>query len=192
MGIRNYIRDIYWQAKEPFLRNSQYLLADLGSCQEIIFVCKGNICRSPFAEAYAMNLVRTMKIEKINVTSGGLCVHGPTTPPNEALEAAETFGISLANHRSRPTPMATNPNSSLFIAMEWAHIVSIQGQDNWNAKQRVYPLASFDPSAFMLNGFDRFNINDPYGKPLVEFIKCYERITNSVKSLLLSIQNLNF
>ncbi len=74
-------------------RRSQRVLAHAG---RVIFLCWGNICRSPFAEGYA----RRVWPSRIDVVSRGLHHQRGRISPGEAIEAARGFGIDLDEHRS--------------------------------------------------------------------------------------------
>lgn len=63
----------------------------------ILFVCHGNVCRSPLAEVV---FKRTIEGKKHQVQSAGFT--GPGRPAAKKVrEFAETHGYDLSNHRSR-------------------------------------------------------------------------------------------
>src|ERR1700680_2486438 len=67
--------------------------------QSVLFVCHGNICRSPFAAAAFLRSCASEIASGINVTSAGFI--GPERPsPSSALIAAAKFGVDLSAHRS--------------------------------------------------------------------------------------------
>ena len=66
--------------------------------RKIVFVCKGNICRSAFAE----HLMRAeSKNRSISIESGGLNVDPTTKPPNEAVATATNLGVDLDGHSQK-------------------------------------------------------------------------------------------
>jgi protein-tyrosine-phosphatase len=71
------------------------------SARNIVFVCFGNIMRSPMAEALLRDATASTGLTGLQISSAGLhAVPGKVAHP-WALEAAEELGVSLANHRAK-------------------------------------------------------------------------------------------
>jgi len=68
----------------------------LQSARKVIFLCWGNICRSPFAEVYA----RQVWPAEVEVHSRGLHYKRGRTSPRNAIDAARQLDVSLDEHRS--------------------------------------------------------------------------------------------
>jgi protein-tyrosine-phosphatase/predicted ATP-grasp superfamily ATP-dependent carboligase len=68
----------------------------LSRANRVIFLCWGNICRSPFAASYA----RKVWPARIDVLSRGLHHQQSRISPAEAIEAARSFEVALDDHRS--------------------------------------------------------------------------------------------
>ena len=66
--------------------------------KKIIFICKGNVCRSAFAE-YSMK--KLTKGTQITVQSCGLKVNQGKNPPQEAIEIANKYSCDLSMHISK-------------------------------------------------------------------------------------------
>src|SRR5208337_852450 len=64
--------------------------------KNVLFVCKGNICRSPFAQYFLLSLVGNSK----KVMSCGYFPQSGRPSPREAIKAAQEWGIELKGHRS--------------------------------------------------------------------------------------------
>jgi protein-tyrosine phosphatase len=69
----------------------------------VLFVCMGNICRSPTAEGVFRHIVNEAGLsEKIDVDSAGTHAYHIGNPPDSrAMQAAERRGFSLAGLRAR-------------------------------------------------------------------------------------------
>lgn len=69
----------------------------------VLFVCMGNICRSPTAEGVFRHLVRQEKLEDMILTdsAGTHAYHVGNPPDNRALVAGERRGIELHDLRAR-------------------------------------------------------------------------------------------
>ena len=78
-----------------FARSRQPLRLIPYEGQEIIFVCKGNICRSPFAEAIARR-------SGIQALSTGLNARSGAPASEKAIQAAAAYQVDLNKHRARP------------------------------------------------------------------------------------------
>lgn len=138
----------------------------------VLFVCLGNICRSP----YAARVLSARVGAAVRVESSGYLGPG-RAPPSEALEVARAFGIDHADHVSRRTTREM---------LEAADAVFIF--DRFNLKNvRDAPGARLD-RVFWLGDFDREwvgkrAIADPWGKPLDQYRAAFERIGRCVEEV---------
>lgn len=148
---------------------------DVSLTRRIIFVCKGNVCRSPFAE----HLFRSFGPDgKILVKSCGLKVDQSASSPNEAIHAARSFGINLSGHRARRMDLTEMDQIDLIVPMEY-HQYRELIQLSPAIKEKVYLMREFIP--FPTNMF--CNIDDPYGCNQQEYYKCYLLIQAAVFNL---------
>jgi protein-tyrosine phosphatase len=71
--------------------------------RSVLFVCAGNICRSPIAEGAFRRLVEARPaLAGIDVGSAGtIAYHGQGAAPDAIAAARDEFGIDLTRHRSR-------------------------------------------------------------------------------------------
>jgi protein-tyrosine-phosphatase len=142
----------------------------------ILFVCLGNVCRSPYAERLAAKEARV----SLEVDSAGFI--GPGLPPPEhAISAARATGVEHADHRSETlTPDLLEGADAVFLF------------DRHNARRlrrapgikpdRVFWLGDFDPE-----WEGRRAIPDPWGKPLEDFQRTFWRIRRCVDEMLRSV-----
>lgn len=153
--------------------------------QSILFICKGNICRSPFAEHIAGKQLNYSNL--CNFYSAGIFVGEPETPTPEAVLSADNFGIDLRQHRAKPVNYLLMDSYDMIVTME-----------TWQYKQmkklflefadKIYLLPLFDRgTAYSMNLFNKYNIQDPYGKNILEFKRCFERIEKCTSILLRKI-----
>src|SRR5262249_44084141 len=77
-------------------RDAERARRAVGEARHVLFVCKGNTCRSPFAAAYA----RTA-LPAVTATSTGYFPRAGRPCPAEAVTAAREIGVDLNGHRSR-------------------------------------------------------------------------------------------
>lgn len=154
--------------------------------RSVLFVCKGNICRSPFAEHVARKLFHDLvgdAKQSIAFQSAGLHVTVPKAPQKTAIVVAHRFGVSLEEHRSQPISQELVAASDVIVAMEgWQY-------DELRSRFKVYKdkiclLSLFFRDAPSRFGYDAFNIRDPYGGSQNTFEECFEKIERAVKVLL--------
>lgn len=112
--IKGYLRDAFWQIYGKTLRNPP----TPKSPKTITFICKGNICRSPFAQYIAEQISMHSEQPEYRFLSAGIEVKPSTPPPKAAVEAAAKFGISMENHRSCPFDREMMRHSEMVFAME--------------------------------------------------------------------------
>ena len=67
---------------------------------KVLFVCAGNLCRSPFAEGLARRLATERGLD-IEFESAGEIAYEGSRCPHDALAAATKHGVDLTDHRAR-------------------------------------------------------------------------------------------
>jgi protein-tyrosine phosphatase len=143
----------------------------------ILFVCSGNTCRSPMAEA----LCKRMLAERLGISpdklgeagyevlSAGVGAVGGIPASANAIEAVRRAGADLACHRSRPiTPDLIRQADRIWTMC----------QHHSDAVLRLVPEARskverLDP---------RQDIQDPAGSDIGEYVQCLERIRTALEA----------
>lgn len=153
--------------------------------KKILFVCMGNICRSPAAEGVMKSLVNKngMK-DKIYVDSAGtIDYHAGETPDLRMIEAASERGYEL-NHRARQITKSDLENFDYIITMDGQIHRSVQRLDT----QKKYQHKIFKMTDF-LTELKADEIPDPYYGRKEDFEYSLDLIEDAVKGLLKHIQN---
>jgi protein-tyrosine phosphatase len=92
---------------------------------KILFVCDGNICRSPMAEALLRQTLADKRIEWAEVSSGGL-VASPSGVAHAQLRRVLGSAYRLVENRpSKPLTQELVRGSDLILAMEDRHLYQI-------------------------------------------------------------------
>lgn len=87
--------------------------------ETLLFVCTGNICRSPMAAAIATSLLDQRRAPVAVSSAGLLAPDQPTTREAEAVMRRRR--LDLSGHRSRPLEAALQPTPDLIVAMAREH-----------------------------------------------------------------------
>ena len=172
-GILVALRDAVDRGLHPWRRNRARQRIHATSPQSFLFVCLGNICRSPYAE----HVLRARGGPSLGVESAGFIKPG-RRPPEEALAVAGARGIEHGGHRSRVLdPALLEAPDAVFVF------------DRYNARDvrrtpgvrldRIYWLGDFDPE-----WAGKRAIADPWGKPREEFERAFARIERCVDEVL--------
>jgi protein-tyrosine phosphatase len=153
------------------------MIVSPANIRNILFVCAGNICRSPMAEWQLKALLRENPIPGMQVGSAGLIALPDNAASFNAVRVARENSISLEEHRARLINTELIDNADLVLVME-----SHQGHE----LIANHPQAS--EKIFLLRHFARYGsrergISDPYGRNLEAYRFCFEDIKECVESL---------
>jgi protein-tyrosine phosphatase len=139
--------------------------------RSVAFVCKGNLCRSPFGAAL---LARARPA--LHVTSYGLDAMDdcPAEPAGQSL--AREYGVDLDGHRTRRLDDDVVREVDLLLVMEAWQARAIERR--WPAaRDRVRLLGDFLPAP-------PFGIEDPWGQPEPVWRSAYRRIEVSIARMV--------
>jgi protein-tyrosine-phosphatase len=67
---------------------------------KVLFVCAGNICRSPFAEGLARRLAAERGLDVEFASAGEIALDGDRCP-RDAVAVAKEYGVDLSSHTAR-------------------------------------------------------------------------------------------
>lgn len=121
----------------------------------ILFLCTGNICRSPMAEAYARHLVKTKGPAGLLVGSAGTWASGQDSMQARAIAALGRRKVEAHKHRSQALSKALVEAADLILVMAKAHTAEAIAEFP-SAKGKIHLLREFA-------GFSDIEVKDPYG-----------------------------
>ena len=124
----------------------------------VLFVCMGNICRSPTAEGVFRRLVRSAGMEnEIHIDSAGTHDYHVGDPPDRrAQQAASQRGYDLASLRGRQVSPADFARYDYILAMDFDNLANLQRICPEQYASKVYLLMEFSEK------FDAREVPDPY------------------------------
>ena len=175
---RTWLRDAWWWIRGRWIARPVVPEAP----RRLLFVCKGNICRSPFAARLAGLRLAGSAAGPVECRSAGFRVSRETKSPPQAVEACRRFGVSLDDHVSVALDEELMRSSDAVVVMEAAHHALLVRQYP-GYRDRVLLLPLFAPATSGIGGHARYNITDPYGRPVRDFEACYQRIDGALDGL---------
>ena len=126
----------------------------------LLFVCMGNICRSPTAEGVMRRLLREQRLEDaVEVDSagtGGWHVGDP--PDTRATAAARARGITLEG-AARTVRARDFEDFDLILAADRRNLRDLRAAAPEDARARIHLLREFDPDS---DGAPDLDVPDPY------------------------------
>ncbi len=145
--------------------------------RNILFICTGNICRSPFAEGLLVKLVHQKGLPGIKVDSAGLIALPGNPVTTMAQRVASEHSVDLSDHGAKSVSKELLEWCDLVLVMEKSHEESL--------------LVSFPEALgkvlllrhFARQGSRRRGIADPYGLQYEAYRFCYLDIQEAIVGL---------
>lgn len=91
---------------------------------KILFVCTGNTCRSPLAEAAARKLAAEKGLKDVTFASAGIGAYGGAAASEGAMLVALERGLDLSSHKAQPLTPELVGGSDLILCMSEHHVAS--------------------------------------------------------------------
>ena len=162
-----YLRNSYLYRKYQFYKCRR----TLGLSHHILFVCYGNICRSPFSEFYARDIFPN----NVTISSCGLHDNVNRKSPDIAIKAALELNVDLIGHRSVQVTEDMVNKADIIFTFDDLHHDQLIKKYPW-IKKYTFMISSLNMSLPR-------TIYDPYDGKYSDFINIYETIKISLKTL---------
>lgn len=134
-------------------------ISENGNVVRVLFVCLGNICRSPLAEGVFRGLVREAGLDHVfEIDSAGTSdYHEGDLADPRTIEVARRRGIELTS-RSRPVTEADVERFDYLVVMDASNLRDVRRlADSIRPDARIHRLREFDPEAA-----GDLDVPDPY------------------------------
>lgn len=148
----------------------------------VLFVCLGNICRSPTAEGVFRHLVEQRGLsDKISIDSAGTHAYHIGEPPDSRAQAeARRRGIDIGSLRGRQAKAEDFLSFDYVLAMDASNFSNLQKICPQGHAQRLSLFLDFAPE------LNRREVPDPYYDD--GFSAVYDMIEAAAQGLLADIQ----
>lgn len=151
---------------------------------KILFVCLGNICRSPLAEAIFNHKLRNLNLhhQVLADSCGTGNYHIGDQPDPRTIKTAENNGIEIW-HQARQLSTADFTEFDYLFAMDQQNlkgILRLNGADQYT--NRIKLVREFDPQGYG-------DVPDPYYGTMLDFQYVYDMLDRTLEALIESIKS---
>ena len=138
----------------------------------ILFVCTGNICRSPMAEALLKRILAREGLTGYVVRSAGVWAANGRPASPYAIQVMAKRGMDISRHRAHSLTRADVEEADLILAMASEHVEVIETL-----------LPQYRPKIHLLSEMAgrHDDIADPGGGPLYEYLQCADELEDLIE-----------
>jgi protein-tyrosine phosphatase len=152
---------------------------------KILFVCYGNICRSPTAEGVFLHwLKREAPTLQIMVDSAGTSDYHTGAPPDSRSQAAALRrGIDLSGLRARQVTVQDFRHFDFILAMDGDNLAALKSRRPKDATAQLKLFLEFAPDT------REIDVPDPYYGDAAGFERVLDLTTAASQGLIAFLQN---
>lgn len=151
----------------------------------VLFVCTGNICRSPTAEGVLRQLAEQAKVPLRVDSAGTHSYHVGQPPDRRSQSAALKRGFDLSNQRARRVTEDDFHEFDWILAMDRDHIEILESMRPAESTARLHLFLEFAPA--LPSGLE--DVPDPYYGGRKGFERVLDLVEQASKGLLEHLQS---
>jgi protein-tyrosine phosphatase len=149
----------------------------------VLFVCLGNICRSPLAEAAFRKVAMDRGLDADADSAGTAAYHVGSAPDPRSIETAAEYGIDIAHYRGRQLERADFTRFTHIFAMDQQNLRNI------NAVRPDGSLAQVSLLMDCVKGREGAAIADPYYDGEEQFGDTWEDVHAAAQALVAQLKS---
>lgn len=150
--------------------------------RDILFVCTGNICRSPMAEGI---LKSRLDERDYSVSSAGTHAYEGLPASNKGILICRDEGIEIGDHSSRSVSGDLLNDADLVLVMERDHQIVIENSFP-EFKNKVHLLREFGRAQNDVTGAE---VDDPVGGDIETYRQCFDLLSEEIDRIIPILQN---
>ena len=147
--------------------------------QSILFICKGNIIRSPMAAALLRRHLPEASRGALTVASAGLHTKPDSAADIRAVEVAKEFGISLDTHRTQQLSHELVQSADVIFVMDYLNEATLLASYP-DVRRKVFLLGAC-PTRVASRSME---ISDPHEGTEADIRQCYQTLERCISSLV--------
>jgi len=147
--------------------------------QRILFICTGNTCRSPMAQALFIRMLLENKREKASeyeILSAGLFASEGISATPAAIETMLEYNIDLSQHKSKQINKQMVNSSDYIFTMTGDHCKSLIDMFPESA-EKTFLLGDFA-------GYQGTDVFDPYGMGVNIYRECAAGLKDMLQKIV--------